>query len=186
MEGLSKLTDSIFPIIALIVIAGVRILPKVLRRQVRNRDQGQKHKDAPQLFQEESPQKGVRGFQPWEDEYRDPASSVTIEEVEQEFMDDDNFSAWNLSVNDEAPAKPAPVVPSKPAELPAWLQSTVQPAAPQPTEASTSIAEAVAGDGGALSRQSTARHRVESRIRSLPPLQQGIVWAEILGAPKGL
>ncbi|GHV80715.1 hypothetical protein AGMMS49944_25060 [Spirochaetia bacterium] len=176
MEGLSKLTNSIFPIIVLIVVAGVRILPKILRRQARNRDQGQTD-----LPQRDSPQKGVRGFQPSEQEFMDAD-------------DDDDFSAWNLSVNDEVPAKSAPVVPSKPAALPAWLQSPVQPAAPQPTEASASIVagvethapEAVAGDGGSLSRQSTARHRVESRIRSLTPLQQGIVWAEILGAPKGL
>jgi type II secretory pathway pseudopilin PulG len=190
MEGLSKLTDSILPIIVLAVIAGVRIITMV-RRQARNRDQSQKQEDGAQSFQ---------------DEYRDPASPVTIEEAEREDPDDE-FSAWSLSVNDD---EPVPAVPSKPAELPAadsknvsvftalsstssvpvsreipaWLLSPSQPPEPRPTEAPVSVTEgletrvpaAAAGDGGLLG----------SRIRSLPPLQQGIVWAEILGTPKGL
>jgi hypothetical protein len=207
MEGLSKLTDSILPIIVLVVIAGARIITRVMR-QARDRNQSQKQEDGAQP--DEPPQKGVQGVQPWEDEYRDPAGPVTIEEAEQADPDDE-FSAWSLSVDDEESVNPAPVVPSKPAEIsvftalsstsavpvsrevPAWLQSPPTEAPAAVTEAVEAPApEAAAGDGGLPDRLLPALHgnrriagAVESRIRSLPPLQQGIVWAEILGTPKG-
>jgi hypothetical protein len=180
MEGLSKLTDSFLPLIVLIVIAGTRILMTV-RRQARKRDQ------------ERNPEE-------------EPASPVTIEEAEQADPDDE-FSAWSLSVNDEEPEElPADTksaslftalsstssVPVS-GEIPAWLQSPSRPEAPPPAEASVSVAAVMenrapetAGDGRSPGLPPSYRHGVESRIRSLPPLQQGVVWAEILGTPKGL
>jgi hypothetical protein len=192
MEGLSKLADSFLPFIVLIVIAGTRIFAMV-RRQARNREQSQRREEG--AFQDGAPQKDIRVFHPWEDEYREKAEADN---------DDDNeeFSAWSLSVNEGAPEKTAPVTPPKPAppparpvpaetenasvftglsstspvpvsgEIPAWLQSPAQPLEARPTETRALEAAAAAS--------------VENRIRSLPPLQQGVVWAEILGTPKGL
>ncbi|GHU60550.1 hypothetical protein FACS189445_0150 [Spirochaetia bacterium] len=231
MEGLSKLTDSLLPIIMLIVIAGARIFT-MLMRQSRNREQDQKREAG--AFQGGGPQKtdvpdqGDRGFHPWEDEYRNPASPVTTEEAELRLMqqaaveddDDEAFSAWSLSVSEDVP--PMPVTPSRAAalpadaapslftalsstsavpvsgEVPAWLRSPsfVRSAeTPEaPASAATPVETGAAAEEGGTSRglpnrPPSARHRigsVESRICSLPPLQQGIVWAEILGSPKGL
>jgi hypothetical protein len=183
MEDLSKLTDSpLLPIIVLVVIVGVRILAR-LRRQVRNRDQREKQEDEPQSFQEV---------------HRDPVNPVTVEEAEV-LVDDD----------DEEP--PAPVVPPKPVELPgvfptdtvnasmftalsstssvpvsgeipAWLQEPVV----SPAESAAQPLESRSADAPVRYGNSQAAGSVESRIRLLPPLQQGIVWAEILGTPKGL
>ncbi|GHV31854.1 hypothetical protein AGMMS4952_21240 [Spirochaetia bacterium] len=217
MEGLSSFADSILPIIAIAVI-GVRILTKVIRRQPGNREQARSPAAAPS--QTAPPQKDTGGFHPWQDEYRDPSSPVTIEAAEQESLDDDGdeFSAWSLSINDEETAKPVPSTPPErtpdtkkasifttlsstssvpvSGEIPAWLQSPVQPVPPAQSyaEASVPVAagmenrapEAAPGDGGSPDRRPSAHPGVESYIRSLPPLQQGIVWAEILGIPKGL
>ena len=175
MEGPSNLLGSILPIIIFVVIAGARILTS-MRRQARKRDQGQK------------------------EEYRDPASPVTIEDAERgDTGDDDEFSAWSLSVNDgetPAPAKPAElpgVLPretkkasvctdllstasvSVSGEIPAWLQSPSPPVPP---------AESIAQPPEPRNPQTVGS--VASRIRLLPPLQQGVIWAEILGTPKGL
>jgi hypothetical protein len=191
MEGLSKLTDSLLPIIVLVVIAGARILT-TLRRRARNRDQSQ-----------------------------DTAGPAAIPVAEPEAPDDDDdeaFSAWSLSVHDEPVPEPAPAAPPKAAdaapslftalsavssvqvsgEIPAWLQPTPQPIPPaesQPTELLASAAAVMeartpeTGDEGTRPLPAYRRNpvgSVESRIRSLPPLQQGVVWAEILGTPKGL
>jgi hypothetical protein len=225
MESFSKLTDSLLPIIILVVIAGARLFT-MFRRQARNRDQDQKQEDG--ALQGGGPQKtdvsSDRGFHPWEDEYRDPSSPVTIEEAEQgDPDDDDEFSAWSLSVSEDAPPVPASKTADLPAEIPdaapslftalsstsavpvsgevpAWLQSSSfarSAEAPAPVPAAMETAAVTAGVGG-ISRGSpnqppSNRHEnpVESRIRqtsvcSLPPLQQGVVWAEILGPPKGL
>ncbi|MFP3042499.1 hypothetical protein LQZ19_11850 [Treponema primitia] len=226
---------SFLPILILIVVGGARILATV-RRKARNRDQTRKPEEASQPFRTASPQKTDRGFHPWEDEYRDPSSSVTVEGAEQKVRqapqadndDEEEFSAWSLSVDEETP-KPAPAATPKPGELsaklsavlstkvpadtnpasvftalsvtsavsvsgeiPAWLQSPSQPEARQaevpasdvtaPKPSAPEAAAADSGTSGGVPRKSGAL----SRIRSLPPLQQGIVWAEILGAPKGL
>ncbi len=210
----------------------------MVRRRARSRDQTPAGHPPVSTFRTASPQKTDRGFHPWEDEYRDPASSVTVEGAEQKVRqapqaDNDNdgeeFSAWSLSVDDETP-KPAPAASPKPGELsaklsaappealsaklpmdtnaasiftslsvtsavsvsgeiPAWLQSPSQPeaepAASDVTAPTPSAPEAVTGGSG-TSGESPRKSGALSRIRSLPPLQQGIVWAEILGAPKGL
>jgi hypothetical protein len=87
--------------------------------------------------------------------------------------DDDDFSAWSLPVDDEAP--PTPVMPVKPAALSVKLSGDAKPAPVFTALSSVSPAH-----------QGNPVGSVESRIRALPPLQQGIIWAEILGAPKGL
>jgi hypothetical protein len=155
MEGFSKLTESFLPFVVLIVIAGVRIVAMV-RRRARNREQGQRDLPGPQPVPGGVPQKGAGGFHPWEDEYRDPAGLGD--------PDDDEFSAWSLSIDNEEPVELPKKVPAVPSE-------TVKAAASVPEPAN---------------RPLPARHGIESRIRLLPPLQQGVVWAEILGTPKGL
>jgi cytoskeletal protein RodZ len=198
MDVLSKLTDSFFPIIVLIVVVGVRIFTSI-RRQVRNREQSQKREAGNPV------ETGVRGFNPWEN--RDTEGPAAIEAAEQKDPDDvdDAFSAWSLSVSDEEPVKPAPAIPSKPAELPgdtknvsvftalsspssvpvsgevpAWLTS------PSLAGMGNHTPETVGDDGSPNPPPVCHGNPVTNRIRSLPPLQQGLVWAEILGTPKGL
>jgi hypothetical protein len=89
--------------------------------------------------------------------------------------DEASFSAWDLSVNDE-PAPPRrvlealprvpvsqPGIPVVPPDIP---EAPVQTAAPDP--------------------MAPPPVSPEQRFSGLSPLQKGVVWAEILGAPKGL
>jgi hypothetical protein len=89
--------------------------------------------------------------------------------------DDETFSAWRLSVNDDPPAPVAPVLPPRRVlEAPPRV-----PVAPVPK---------TAPDRMAPQRPASQRpaQKPARRAPGLSPLQQGVVWAEILGAPKGL
>jgi cbb3-type cytochrome oxidase subunit 3 len=94
--------------------------------------------------------------------------------------DEEAFSAWNLSVKEEEPP-PEP----KPIPKPVSLFKPLFPIAPV-------MAVPDAGAPPAAKRppdQPPVRERRRKRAElfgSLPPLQQGILWAEILGPPKGL
>jgi hypothetical protein len=149
-------------LVFVIAFVGVRII-SMLRR--RNNDRQRQESAAPKT----APQESARGFVPWEDEFRDNAGNAAIAGNAGEGGpaqtapedDDDGFSAWNLSV-DDTPS--APVDPPAPKRL---------PEAPRPDP-----------DGSA--RRPVPGRSLERRFRSLPPLQQAVVWAEILGTPKGL
>jgi hypothetical protein len=103
---------------------------------------------------------------------------------------EEEFSAWNLSVDEDAPPNPAPVPPRSaeirldvfPAKLPA---ETPASAAAVPENHAPEIAKA--GDGGIPGKASrNTPDPAAGRTVSLPALQQGFIWAEILGTPKGL
>jgi hypothetical protein len=137
MGSLAELADSVLPIIVLVVIAGARILMMV-RRHTRNRSRDQTDLPGPVLH--------------------------TVR-VSPEILDDE-FSAWNLPVNDYDPA------PAKPVELPA---SSAQPGPPPKARLQSPV------------QPEPLKNRIrQTSVCSLPPLQQGVVWAEILGTPKGL
>jgi hypothetical protein len=151
-----------------VAFVGVRIV-FLLRRRKNNR-QGQEAGPAA------APQGSARGFAPWEDEFRDGAAIAGEGGPAQTASDDDGFSAWDLSVDD---APPVPVV--DPPVLPR------PPEAPRPAFA-VAPPESVARppDPEDAARRPGPGQRLEQRFRGLPPLQQAVVWGEILGAPKGL
>jgi hypothetical protein len=168
--------DSFFPILILIAVAVFRILSMVNRR---------KRKPV---------RKTNRGFQPWANN-NPPASppSPVVVRTEQAPSREEEFSAWNLSVDEEAPPEPAPVSPlpePRPAEIRmAVFPAMLPPETPAPAAAVPDYAPEIAEAGddsipGEAFPDTPAP--VVSRTRSLPPLQQGIIWAEILGTPKGL
>jgi hypothetical protein len=177
-----------FPLFVIAFIV-LRIVSAVLRRRRRDQSAGA------------APSKAARGFAPWAEESQGKAPMVRAVPDE-----DEDFSAWNLSVEDDPP--PAP---SRTAELPG----------PEPLPANRSRLPEMPGAGPApgtgpalsgLSRLSetpepaqsglsrfpetpetdppgavrSARIRPEQRLRRLSPLQRGLVWAELLGPPKGL
>jgi hypothetical protein len=112
---------------------------------------------------EGAPPKPARGFVPWED---DGSAAGNAGPVKTAAADgDEAFSAWNLSVDDDPPPRvteaPLPLA-AAPARFGAAPESRAQP------------------------RRQAPGRRPEQRFRGLPPLQQALVWAEILGAPKGL
>jgi hypothetical protein len=193
MDPFSKLTDSSLPLIIFAAIAGVRIIT-MIRRRVKKR--------AADATKEETPPTKPRGFRPFaletaEEQARQPAQSDPDDDDEEE------FSAWSLSINDEPP----PAAPSKPVvakadsiftalsstsavpisgEVPAWLQPPVRSAELSASAAETRVSEPGAAGGGEPANRSVPAAGAGSRRRSLPPLQQAVIWAEILGTPKGL
>jgi hypothetical protein len=173
--------DSVFPFLIITVVVVSRVA-LAIGRQKRGR---QGKKPAPTAAP-----KPARGFVPWEDEFREgapaedrPAQTAPVDE-------DEAFSAWDLSVNDEppAPAAPsAPASPSGPPEAPAPFAAASARFAVEERLAAVpdrvaAVPERVA-PAPALPRP--APKSAARRFRSLSPLQRAVVWAEILGAPKG-
>jgi hypothetical protein len=169
-----KLLDFFFPI--LIAVAALRIVSTVKRRKRKQE------------------QKTDRGFNPWANNPPASPSPAAVLHTEQAPTQEEEFSAWNLSVDEDAPPKPAPE-PPRPASRSAEIRLAVFPAK-LPTETPAPVAavpenytsEIVkVGDTGISGELSLdTPNPVVNRIRSLPALQQGIIWAEILGTPKGL
>jgi hypothetical protein len=162
MEGLF---DSVFPYLFIALFVGGRILLALRSRRLR-RQRGEGDSE------EAAPPKTARGFVPWEDAFREEAAGKAVDDGPGHTASDggdEAFSAWNLSV-DDGPAGPA--APPRPPEAPPRPSLAAAPApfvaAPEP--AARRPAPAIPG----------------RRFRGLPPLQQGVIWAEILGAPKGL
>jgi hypothetical protein len=183
MGALFDRLQSIFPVIIAVCFIGVRIFSAV-KRQNKKREQAQ-DRDAAQDEQEIS-----RGFRPWEDDAVDE-------------KDDDEFSAWDLLVQDTPPAPNPAVKPAapKPVSLFTPLQSAplsqstapvllsypiqtnppVQPAPPVPADNSTRAEP----DTPPTRQGRTGGGASLRRIHTLPAMQQAVAWAEILGPPKG-
>jgi hypothetical protein len=181
--------DSIFPFLVVAVFVGVRII-SVLRRRKNNR---QRQEAAPVA----APKKSARGFVPWEDEFRDTAVSGAVGEGSPSQTasgddDDEAFSAWNLSVDDVPPAPVEPPAPKRLSEAPrpglfaTAPESAAQPPQPVPAPPPRPAFPMAAPESAAQPLQPAPGIRPNQRFRKLPPLQQAVVWAEILGTPKGL
>jgi hypothetical protein len=171
--------ESIFPFLVVAVFVGVRIIS--VARRLRNKRQQQKA--APVA----PPAKTARGFVPWEDEFREAAVAGNLGESSAAQTasgadDDEAFSAWNLSVDDTLPA---PVEPPAPKRLPEAPRPSLFAAAaksaaqlPQPVPATP--------ESSAQPLRPAPSPRPKQRFPKLPPLQQAVVWTEILGTPRGL
>jgi hypothetical protein len=167
------LDSELFPFIVVIAIVAFRIV-SMARRQKRKR---QRQESAPASAPSPAPVPVAQAM-PADDE-------------------EETFSAWNLSVNDDPPA-PVPAAPRRVREtLPRFLETPpLVPEAPQHIpEASprflaeprvpaapSGFPETPAPDRAASTRPAKKPAR---RLSGLSPLQQGVVWAEILGKPKG-
>jgi hypothetical protein len=110
-----------------------------------------------------------------------PPPLAGIEDIEAEgaalFAEDDDFSAWSLSVVDAQETIPPVHVPPP---LPWQPAIEVQPSPVETTTAAPLVlAEAppkTAGAGGPF----------WEKLKDLPPMTQAIILSEILGPPKGL
>jgi hypothetical protein len=164
--------DFVFPFL-IIAFVGLRIASALLRRK----RSASRKENAPAGA---APSRAARGFVPWEDDSRDDTptraeAAVKRDPVHTTADDDEDFSAWNLSVDDEPPAPAAP--PKVREAFP--LGALIAASAPAPLVVAP---ESVAPP----SRRVDPGCHVEQRFRGLSPLQQGVVWAEILGVPRGL
>jgi hypothetical protein len=175
-----------FLIIVVVVLRGVFFL---IGRG--NSQRSRKNSDA-------SPPKAARSFASWEDEFRDEAFlGANVRFAPEE---DEGFSAWNLSVDEEPPPPPAPSrvlepsgrssFPSGPARFPETSKADPALSGP-PRFPETPKTDPAPSDPPRLfetpkPREARRSAGPEQRLRYLPPLQQGLVWAEILGRPKGL
>lgn len=246
MDALFDLLGSFFPIIIAVVVAVTRVYALVQKAKAKqgNRKPSQERSSPDQPGAMGTPAPFAKNVHSWEDEFRDTGSAVTMEQGERaaalaavpEGGDDDGeeeFSAWNLSVDEPPPPAPVPK-PARETSLQV-ARGTALPAAPDPQQAPLSqksfaqLAPASARTGaadhvrvgaraeagtpteaaplvgadtadragagslaadrvGADTRAgTTSRVRAGARsARPLTPLQQGMVWAEILGPPKGL
>jgi hypothetical protein len=171
----SFLDSGAFPFLVVAVVVGARIV-SALRRQKRRRQQENPVPVAPP--------KASRDVSSWEDEFREPGAAVDGDSAgsapAQAMPDDDDeaFSAWNLSVNDDPPVPPQ--APEAPPKFQETLFRFPEPEAPRPV---ASIPDYPASMPTQPARQ--ARKSPELRFPGLPPLQQSVIWAEILGKPKG-
>jgi hypothetical protein len=155
--------DSLLPFLIITVFVGSRIVFAIRR----NRDRRGSGKSAPARA---APPKAAQGFVPWEDEFRDdafPKNAVPVRTAP--VGEDEDFSAWNLSVDDDPPSTRLPDAPGPGPLIAAGLSRFQDAPEPDPLAAP------------AYSNPP----RPDRRFRRLSPLQQGVVWAEILGAPKG-
>jgi hypothetical protein len=168
--------ETLFPFLLVVIVVGSRLILTVRRR---NRSRQEK-RPAPA-----APPRPARGFVPWEDEFRDDAPAEAGPAETAAAGEDESFSAWNLSVNDDPPAPAAP-----PAPVP-------RPGLPE-TPPPDSFAAFSARFGGAAERMTAPPERMppartprpapkspQLRFRGLSPLQRAVVWAELLGSPKG-
>jgi hypothetical protein len=159
MEGF---LESVLPVLIVAAFVGSRIVFMLKRR----RAGPQRQASAPAGTAAHKPD---RDFAPREDPFRDDAAAGNAGRGPVQTapaVDDEAFSAWNLSVDDDPPrAAPSPRLPDPPRPLAAAL--TGIPEAPPPAQAAP-------------------KRRPEQGFRGLPPAQRGVIWAEILGAPKGL
>jgi hypothetical protein len=183
--------DTLFPFLVITVVLVSRVA-LALRRRNRNR---QKTPAAPP--------KPARGFVPWEDEFREkaPAEDAPVQTgaADEDDDEDEAFSAWNLSV-DDPPASP-PVSPEAPPPAPLTAVrlaperlATVPDQATAVLDRGAAVLDHVLDRGAAVpERPATdparplkpASKAPEQRFRGLSPLQQAVVWTEILGAPRG-
>ncbi|MDR2739820.1 MAG: hypothetical protein LBB68_08335 [Treponema sp.] len=172
---MERFLSSFFPILILIAVVALRIVSMVKRRKRKQE------------------QKTDRGFNPWANNPPAPPNPAAVLHTEQALNQEEEFSAWNLSVDEYIPPKPVPV-PTMPEPRSGEIRLAVFPAklpvetpAPVITVPEDYVPEtAKAGDSGISGEVcSDTPNPVVSRIRSLPALQQGIIWAEILGTPKG-
>jgi hypothetical protein len=178
---MEKFFDNLFPFLMVAVVLGSRLVLTLWRRNRKRQEKSSVPAAAP---------KPARGFVPWEDEFRDPAPAEDVP-VETAAGDDEAFSAWNLSVNDDPPAPVSPPTPAAP-PLPASRPSLPETPLPTPFTAASArfgaATERLAAPPERMPPAQTARPAAKSphlRFRGLSPLQQAVVWAELLGSPKG-
>jgi hypothetical protein len=184
--------DSVVPFLIVAVVVGFRMISMLRRRKRDGPEQGSPSDRA-------APPK-ARGFIPWEDEFREAAPVASVAEsgpAQAAAADEDEaFSAWNLSVDDEPPARTDPPrLPKAPGSDPltaARTDSSRLPKAPGSDPLTATLAgpsrfpEAPGSELLATAPAWSIPERPKQRFRGLPPLQQGVIWAEILGAPRGL
>jgi hypothetical protein len=185
-----EIFESSFSLIIVAIVVAVRFV-FYLRKRAAERDK-------------RASQAGQSGYKPLE----------SIKAIEAEGSDDEGFSAWNLAVTDEETVPPSlgssqSVFAGAPASTAAAYAAPLTaneapsvwetiPQAVLPTYAPTPGTEPEPPNRGSEARQSEvvragpaaaegipAGSRFWTRYRSLPPMQQGVLMAEILGSPKG-
>jgi hypothetical protein len=192
---MERLLDAVVPFLIFVVVI-VRIVSLFRRRKHSGPE-----RESPSA--RAAPPRAARGFIPWENEFRDAASVEPSAEgglAQTAAADEDEaFSAWNLSVDDGPPALTAPAAPPRFPEAPGSDLFAAAPAAPprfpeapgsDPFAAAPAVPprfpEAPGSDPSEAAHARSAPERLERRFRGLSPLQRGVIWAEILGAPRGL
>jgi hypothetical protein len=186
--------NSLFPFFV-IAFVGVRILSLIRRRKNKQQQEGGRAT---------APKKSARGFVPWEDEFRDTVGagntvvsgklreSSPAQTASDDDDDDEAFSAWNLSVDDApAPVEPLPAPKRlsdalRPSLFAAAPESATQPPRPVPAPATRPVFPMTTPENTAQPMRPVPAPRPKQRFSNLLPLQQAVVWAEILGTPKGL
>jgi hypothetical protein len=176
--------DNLFPFLMVAIVLGVRVILTLRRRNRGRQGKSSVPTAAP---------KPARGFVPWEDEFREdaPVKDTPVQTVAAD--EDEAFSAWDLSVNDDSPApavSPGPPEPPSPVPIAAVSARFVaERLTPVPNRAEA-VPERLAAAPERLTAAPARLPRPVSkssaqRFRTLLPLQRAVVWAEILGAPKG-
>ncbi|AEF86705.1 conserved hypothetical protein [Treponema primitia ZAS-2] len=193
MDALFDLLGSFFPFIIVAVIAVTRIYALVQKAKRGSRQ-------APQDRSGSARQSETGFLAPSYLQHRlqsasSPRSAVTLEQgglvaksaaaLKKDQKGEEEFSAWSLSVDDEPPL-PVQKPVSNPKPVPVFQKSFSQPA---PGPFFQKMPEVEAGSQASLTAAIPGAVELSApgkRIKSLTPLQQGMVWAEILGPPKAL
>jgi hypothetical protein len=188
--------DSVIPFLIIAAVVVFRVV-SAIKGGRRNR---RVNKSAPAKA---APPKAARGFVPWEDEFRDGASPGPVgrsagnggpAQTAPAGGGDETFSAWSLSVDDDPPAPvfrppetpPSPAPPKAPEPGPAGL-SRFPEAQDRFAAVSAGLSRFAETPGpGPLAAPARSAPAAGAKRRGLSALQRGVVWAEILGAPKGL
>jgi hypothetical protein len=114
-----------------------------------------------------------------------------------EYEEDEAFSAWNLSIDDEnVPAVPVPPAAApRPVSVPlsapfpapaAEKREPAGPLFPAAPEAGPPVTDRRGGQSGRRNKGRTKKGAgFPEKLDYLPPLKRAVVLAEILGAPKG-
>jgi hypothetical protein len=158
----TEIFESSLSIIILAIIAGVRLV-LYLRKRAENRAENR----------QPPPLDGIEDIE---------AEGVALAGIE----GDDEFSAWNLSVE---PQKPVPPPVRKVVFSPAVLPPVFPEAAPLPVSAPDPEPQSRPGKTAPVlggTRPLKAAGSFWEKLGALPPLRQGVILSEILGSPKGL
>lgn len=166
--------ESVLPVLIAAVFVVARIV-FVLRRRRLNRQRDEN------ALVRTATQRPARGFVSWENEFRDGAAAENAGDggpaPAAPAGGDEAFSAWNLSVDDDPPAA---AIPSRLLETPRPLAAALTglPELPPPAR--------FVPERAAQHRRPSVPASPDRRFRGLSSVQKGVIWAEILGAPKGL
>jgi hypothetical protein len=161
---MDEIFENILPLLPILVILAFRFIFSKKRRA------GARGGEEPALSPRDTGNEaGQTPNAALREEFREePYSGVNVD-YEDDGGPDEEFSAWDLPVNSEVPPPEPEELPPPPVKTEIFLPVIEEAEVPSPSPEKSKPVTVFSGN-----------------LARLSPLRQAVVWAEILGSPKGL